>query len=199
MERLAVVDAYILKHGKWTKELELLRETMGHLGLSESFKWSYPVYTCKGKNVVGLGAFKNHIAIWFFNGSLIPDKENKLYNAQEGKNTAMRQWRILNFDQVVEEMEFIEKYVNIAKENVHIGNVVKPKINKPLLIPELLEAAFLSDTILKSSFEELNLTKKREFVAHIDAAKREETKINRLRKIIPIIKEGKGLNDKYRK
>lgn len=199
MEKQKTVDAYILKHEKWAKELELLREIILATGLVEAYKWSAPVYTENGKNVVGLGAFKNHMGIWFFQGALLKDDSKRLNNAQEGKTTAMRQWRFHGFEEVAEHAELIEKYVNEAKENWNKGKVIKPKANKPLIIPEILKAEFEQDTILRTSFDELNLTKKREYVGHIDSAKREVTKKSRMQKIIPMIKEGVGLNDKYRK
>ena len=107
--------------------------------------------------------------------------------------TAMRQWRFVNLEQIISEINTIEKYVLEAKENVGNGKLVKPKRNKPLIIPELLTAAFTNHTILKSSFNELSLTKKREYVAHIDSAKMEKTKQTRLKKIIPLIIDGVGV------
>ena len=199
MEKLKTVDAYIIKHEKWTSELELLRETILQVGMEECFKWSAPVYAHNKKNVVGLGAFKNHFGIWFFNGSLLKDENKRLHNAQEGKTTAMRQWRFHNLDEVADHVEEIEAYLKEAMKNTSIGKVVKPRVNKPLIIPAELAEKFKTDKGLQSAFEGLNLTKKREFVAHIDTAKREKTKLDRLAKIIPMILEGKGLNDKYRK
>lgn len=49
---------------------------------------------------------------------------------------------------------------------------------------------------LSNSFE---LSKQREFAAYISSAKRAETRQARLQKIIPLILNKIGLNDKYRK
>ncbi|MGB0390105.1 MAG: YdeI/OmpD-associated family protein [Salibacteraceae bacterium] len=199
MEKLKAVDAYILKHEKWSQELSLLRDVILSTGLIETYKWSSPVYVKNKKNIVGLGAFKNHMGLWFFNGSLLKDSEKRLHNAQEGKTTAMRQWRFLNFEDVVENVEVIEQYVQEAKLNWDKVNTVSPKVRKPLIIPVILENAFSDDAFLRDAFNSLNLTKKREYIAHINSAKRDATKQSRLEKIMPLIKEGAGLNDKYRK
>jgi uncharacterized protein YdeI (YjbR/CyaY-like superfamily) len=199
MEKLKAVDAYILKHEKWHQELSLLREIVLGSGLVEGYKWSSPVYSINGKNIVGLGAFKHHMGIWFFNGSLLLDVKKKLHNAQEGKTTAMRQWRFTSFDELAGEVELIAKYVEEAMLNWDKVNPLKTKRRKPVVIPDILEEAFAINSVLKSAFGDLNLTKKREFIAHIDSAKREATKKSRLNKITPMIIEGKGLNDKYRK
>jgi uncharacterized protein YdeI (YjbR/CyaY-like superfamily) len=62
-----------------------------------------------------------------------------------------------------------------------------------------LENAFRQNPALKDSFDALTLSKKREFAEHIGSAKREETRQQRLERIIPMIQEGIGLSDKFRK
>jgi hypothetical protein len=47
--------------------------------LKEAWKWGTPVWTSNG-NVVGLGAFKEHIKINFFKGASLPDPSG-LFNA----------------------------------------------------------------------------------------------------------------------
>ena len=51
---------------------------------------------------------------------------------------------------------------------------------------------------LKKSFEALTAGKQKEYNLYIDEAKQEATKIKRLEKIIPMILDHKGLNDKYK-
>ena len=90
------VNAYLNKNQHFLQALEKLRKIMLKAGLEETYKWSFPVYTYQGKNIAGLGAFKNHFGVWFFQGSLLEDKGGYLMNAQEGKTKAMRQWRFEN-------------------------------------------------------------------------------------------------------
>ena len=65
------VEEYIETHPSWEKELESLRAIMQNTELEECIKWGAPVYALEGKNVVGIAAFKNHCALWFFNGALL--------------------------------------------------------------------------------------------------------------------------------
>jgi uncharacterized protein YdeI (YjbR/CyaY-like superfamily) len=51
---------------------------------------------------------------------------------------------------------------------------------------------------LSQAFESLSRAKQREYADHVSSAKREETRKNRVLKIIPLILNGKGLNDQYR-
>ena len=62
-----------------------------------------------------------------------------------------------------------------------------------------LKEAFQNDIELQTAFNKFTKGKQREFTEHIANAKREETRISRLEKCIPMIKNGIGLNDKYRK
>jgi len=73
------------------------------------------------------------------------------------------------------------------------------KWGMPYYIPPELTLEMTNNASLKSSFENLSQSQKREYSEHINSAKREETKARRLTKIIPMILSGAGLNDKYRK
>jgi len=57
------IDAYLNKHEKWQESILLLSELVQTIGLEETVKWGMPTYTHKGKNVVGIGAFKTHISL----------------------------------------------------------------------------------------------------------------------------------------
>jgi len=191
------VDEYIAKKSEWKAELELLRSAFKDLPLEETIKWGAPTYVYKGKNVVGLAAFKNYCGLWFFQGALINDKYNVFINAQEGKTKAMLQWRFNSIDEI--DIKKIKEYTLEAINNVEEGKEIKPKKNtKPVVIPSELEIEFSKDTSLENNFKNLSLSCQREYAEYITEAKRETTRLRRLEKIIPMIKEQKGLNDKYK-
>ena len=199
MESEKSVDQYILNKPLWGQELELLRETLIELGLEEHLKWGAPAYVDNKMNIVGLAAFKNYVGIWFFQGALLKDPEQKLYKSEESKAVAMRQWRFTSFDEIADNLEIVEQYVLEAIQNTRNGIVVKPQTKKPLIIPSELMQELDKSKELKAKFEALNLTKKREFCEHITSAKRAKTKQVRLAKVLTMIDAGIGLNDKYRK
>ena len=68
------IDNYIERHSKWSNELTTLRRIFNKTELQEEVKWSVPAYTINGSLVAGLGAFKNHYAIWFHQGFFLKDK-----------------------------------------------------------------------------------------------------------------------------
>ena len=145
---------------------------------------------------MGLGAFKYHLAIWFFQGALLKDERKLLINAQEKTTNAMRQFRYKSYQDI--DIEVVNAYVLEAIENQKAGKEILPNRNKPLIIPDELKKAFSDDPEIKRAFEKFSKSKKREFAAYVSSAKREDTRHKRVEKIIPLILEGIGLNDKYR-
>lgn len=198
MEYHKTVEAYISNSGDAEEWLHLLREIVLSTGLKETVKWGAPVYTINNKNIVGLGAFKSYVGLWFYQGALLKDKKKKLINAQEEVTKAMRQWRFISIEEIKKETKNILEYIEEAKANQLAGKEIKPAKNKPLIIPDELKERFKKNPELKKSFDALNLTKRRDYAEYISTAKRAETKQSRLEKIIPMIMKGIGLNDKYK-
>lgn len=175
--------------------LEKLRSILLSTELEEKMKWGIPTYCFKNKNVSGIGAFKSYAGIWFFNGVFLQDKANVLINAQEGKTKGLRQWRFESIEDINEDL--VLSYIQEAIQNQKEGKEIKPE-KKPLVIPDELKEALASDSQLSETFESLTLSCKREYAEYIAEAKRVETKQKRIEKIIPMIMERVGLNDKYK-
>lgn len=180
----------------WPEALNRLHEIFSKTELVETKKWGMPVFTINGKNVVGYAGMKNHFGIWFYNGVFLSDPYHVLINAQEGKTKAMRQWRFESIEEI-DEVKILE-YLHEAIQNEKDGKSWKAEKGIEIEIPELLEEKLKADAKLKESFETLTPYKQKEYIEYISEAKREATQITRLEKIIPMILEGKGLNDKYR-
>ena len=196
MDNLKKVDQFIEKHVSWKDSLHLLRNIFLYFKLEETIKWGRPVYCLENKNIAGIGAFKSHFGIWFFQGALLSDPLNILVNAQDGKTKAMRHLKFNSYAEI--KPDILKKYIKEAIDNQKQGKEIIPATNKSIGIPDELEKAFQKDHELKSGFNRFSQAKKREFTEYISQAKREETKLKRLDKIIPLIKSGKGLNDRYR-
>jgi len=182
---------------KWQKELEFLRAIINKRELVETRKWGGEVYTFNNGNVLMIGAFKSHVGLWFYNGVFLKDPYGVLENAQEGKTKAMRHWKFTSLDEM--DAKKIAEYIQEAIENEMQGLKWKPEKSEEVEIPEILQEALNSNKEFKTAFDKLTPFKQKEYVEHIDTAKRENTKISRLEKIKPMILEGVGLNDKYRK
>lgn len=196
MKKVSSVEEYIEENSHFGEALSLLRDLINTTELEETLKWNAPVYTLNGKNVVGLGAFKNHFGIWFFNGVFLKDKNNLLEQAQE-KTKGLRQMRFESIDDI--DKHAVLAYVTEAIENQKLGKEIKPeKKGKTIVIPKELQIALETNKNFQSAFKALTPGKQREYCEYIELAKQEKTKMSRLEKIKPMILKGVGLNDKYK-
>lgn len=183
------------KTNQWENELEQLHAIIRKTPLIETTKWGGPVYTYKNKNVVGIGGFKSYFGIWFYNGVFLKDEKKLLINANEENTKSLRQMRFNSANEIDEKLilNYIKEAIEIEEKGLAI-----PKEKKETIIPELLQNELDKNSDLLNKFNAFAPYKQREFIEYITSAKQEKTQITRLEKIIPIIIEGRGLNDKYR-
>jgi uncharacterized protein YdeI (YjbR/CyaY-like superfamily) len=197
MNSYKTADEYILNASNGKEILIVLREIILSTGLKETVKWGGPVYTLNDKNIVGLGSFKSYTGLWFYQGAFLNDEAGILINATEGITKALRQWRFTSVDEIDDQL--VLKYVNEAIQNQKQGKELKPDRNKPISIPEELSTIFKEDEELLNCFNRFTPGRQREFAYYISEVKTMETRHARIQKIIPLILENIGLNDKYRK
>lgn len=196
MKKVSSVEEYIEENAHFGDALKILHDIITSTELAETIKWNAPVYELKGKNVIGLGAFKHHFGVWFFNGHFLKDEKNMLYTAQE-KTKALRQMRFNSIDEI--DKNAVLSYVKEAIENQKLGKELKPdKKKKEATIPPELKDLLSRNKALKVHFENLTPYKQREYCEYIFEAKREMTKQSRLEKITPMILNNLGLHDKYK-
>lgn len=183
------------KVNNWEEELLFLKSIIDKTELTETIKWGGPIYVYNKKNVIGIGGFKNYFAIWFLNGVFLKDEKKRLINAQQDKTKSMRQWRFTSKEEV-NEKEVLE-YIYEAIENEKQGKIIQPS-KKETIISELLEEEMFLNSALKQAFQKFTRYKQYEFLEYIESAKQEKTKLSRIEKVIPMILNNVGLNDKYR-
>jgi uncharacterized protein YdeI (YjbR/CyaY-like superfamily) len=198
MKSFKNADEFFKKKGKWQSALAELRSILADFPLEETVKWGAPIYTVNGKNVVGLAGFKNHFALWFFQGVFLKDKSQKLVNAQEGTTKALRQWRFETEEEMLSEKAIIKAYILEAIDNEKKGKRIKPTKNLSFEIPKIFQEALDKNTDLKKAYESLTPGRQKEYALHIGEAKREATALSRIEKSMPLILSGKGLYDKYK-
>lgn len=197
MKSCKTIEEFFEKHQEWNTELQFLASIIEETELQAVTKWGTPTYTVNGKNVFGLGAFKQYVGLWFHQGVFLKDEQKVLHNAQEGVTKALRQWRFNSIKEM--DADLIKAYILEAIENEKQGKRIKPTKDKPLVIPEELQKELDNNPKLKRNFEALRLSKKRDYCEHVGSGKKAETRAIRLTKSLPLLEAGKGLHDKYRK
>lgn len=183
------------KTNQWENEIEQLHAIVRKTPLVETTKWGGPVYTYNNKNVLGIGGFKSYFGIWFYNGVFLKDEKKLLINANEESTKSLRQMRFNSVNEIDEKLilAYIKEAIEIEEKGLAI-----PKEKKETIIPEILQNELDKNSELLAKFNTFSPYKQREFIEHITSAKQEKTQMARLEKIIPMILEEKGLNDKYR-
>ncbi|XOV86406.1 MAG: YdeI family protein [Pseudomonadota bacterium] len=189
------MDDYISRQSEYKAVLTRLRKLLLSSGLDETFKWGTPTYVLEGKNVVGLAAFKSYVGLWFHQGVFLEDSAGVLINAQANRTRAMRQWR---FDPVGKiDLALVRAYIAEAIANQQAGKALVPRRKPEMAMPrELAEA--LEEGVLDARFRALSEGRRREYINYIAEAKRAETRLRRVNRILPLIAAGVGLNDRYR-
>lgn len=183
------------KTNDWAEELDLLQSIIAKTELTETTKWGGLTYTINGKNVIGIGGFKNFFTIWFYQGVFLEDRHKVLVNANEGVTKALRQWRFTSKDEIDEGLILL--YLKEAITNSKAGKEIKPE-KKKTVVSELFNNELASDSALKEAFSKFSAAKQNEFLEHVESAKQEKTKLSRIEKIKSLILENKGLYDKYK-
>ena len=191
-----LLDSYYQKEHPFREGLQLLRTLALQTELQETMKWNSPVYTIDNKNVLGIMAFKSYFGLWFFHGVFLKDPDKVLENAQDGKTKAMRHWKFTSLKEI--DPIKVMAYMNEAVENQKNGIQLKPEKSKQTVIPLVLKDVIKQNSHLDVAFKAFTPYKQLEFCEYIASAKQEKTKQSRLKKIIPLIEKGIGLNDRYR-
>ena len=195
MAAAKTVQEFLDAQSLWKSELERLVDVLRSTGLEESIKWGSPVFQYTGKNVVGVSGFKSYFGLWFFQGALLSDPHQVLINAQEGKTRAMRQWRMESAKEI--KVTWIRQMINESKSTIEKGISIKPRKTE-LVIPGELKEALAKNGKAAKSFEGMSPGCRKEYANYVTEAKRAETRIRRVEKILPMILDRQGLNDKYR-
>lgn len=125
------------------------------------------------------------------------DKEKELVNASEGKTKSLRQWRFTRVEDMDDKK--ILFYINESIQTIKDGKELKPQKSPPKEAEGVLKSALDNNNHLQSAFFSLTPGKRKEYIEHINEAKQEKTKPSRLQKITPLILQGKGLHDQYKR
>lgn len=188
------VDFYFSKAAKWQEELEQLRMIILDCGLTEELKWGVPCYTFQKSNIVLIHAFKEYCAVLFFKGALLNDAHGILVQ-QTAHVQAGRQIRFTNVEEIIKMEPTLKAYIYEAIEVEKAGLKVNFKPTKQYVVPDEFQIELNKTPALKTAFDALTPGRQRAYLLHFSAAKQSKTRQDRVKKYIPKILKGKGLDD----
>lgn len=178
------VDAYIEKAAPFAQPiLKRIRAAVhkADATITESLKWGHIAFDHDGRILVGVAAFKQHVAWGFWS-----DKDRD---------------RVTDVSELPPENELIEATRRaIAEKQAKAAAPKTPRPKKaapPVEVPDDLAAALKKNAAAAKTFEKFPPSHRREYVAWITEAKREETRAKRVAQTIEWLAEGKSRNWKY--
>jgi len=189
-----LVDQFIASADQWQVEYEALRSIIREFPLIEELKWGVPCYTLNDKNILLVHGFKEYCAILFVKGSLINDHHNVLIqqtlNVQAG-----RQLRFKNIESIQQHENTIKDYIvqaiAIEKQGLQVNFKPVDEYSLPIELTEIFD----SNPAFKSAFESLTPGRQRGYLLFFSQPKQSKTRYQRIEKYMPVIFDGKGLND----
>lgn len=194
MKEYTDVDAYLADSERWPDEIAAIRPLLLSRGLVETIKWGKPCYCIDDdENVVLLQEFVDHLALMFFRGVLLEDREQVL-DAQGPNTHGPKRIKFTSVGDVESLAGVVTEYVDEAIHHVRVGTDLPPRPEEALAIE--LQERLADDDQLAEAFDELTPGRQREYNLHISAAKQAETRNRRIDRVVPRILERKGLRDR---
>jgi uncharacterized protein YdeI (YjbR/CyaY-like superfamily) len=188
------VDFYFTKAKQWQEEYKKLRSIILSCGLIEELKWGCPCYIHRKGNIVLIHGFIEYCAVLFFQGALIQDADGILIQQTENVQAA-RQMRFTSLAEIEILEATLKAYIFEAIELDKAGIKVELKKAKEFEVAEEFQAKLDEMPELKAAFEALTPGRQRAYLLNFSQPKQSKTREARVAKYIPIILEGKGLND----
>ena len=193
------INQYIAEQPEWQRKLLVRLRQLIHSTdeqVEETWKWNSPHFDHEGI-MIGLQAFKEHIAVWFHKGSLVKDPKKLFEALPKGEEKGMRSYKLHEGDKLNE-----AAFVDLVKQAVAL-NVKGTKLTdakparKALVVPEDLEQVLHKDPTAWANWEAFNYSCKKEYIEWITDAKQDETRKRRIAQALEKIREGETKEEKH--
>jgi uncharacterized protein YdeI (YjbR/CyaY-like superfamily) len=195
----ARVDEYIHKSAAFAQPiLTRIREIVHEAApeIEEDIKWGMPAFMYKGI-VSNLAAFKNHVSLGFWKGTLMKDPQGIFQDRERTQITAIR--LALPEDIPAKHIlaAYIREAVDLNERGVKLPRTGAKTRRKKLIVPDDLAAALNTNAKAATAFGDFSYTNRKEYLEWRTGAKREDTRARRLATAIEWMTEGKPRNWKY--
>jgi uncharacterized protein YdeI (YjbR/CyaY-like superfamily) len=165
--------------------------------IDEALKWGHPAFVHKGI-VGGMAAFKEHVRIRFWKGSLLGDAEG-VFRDVDGTLGAL----VVTEESQLPAEKLLLDYILRAVELNVIGAKLPRAAEKanagPGAVPDDLAAALRKNTRAQQTFDTMSASNRNEYVEWLVTAKQDATRRKRLLTAVEWLAEGKPRNWKYMK
>ena len=188
------VTAVHAKAKAWREEFAALRAIALSSGLTEELKWGQACYRLEGANVFLIHGFKTYCALLFMKGALMKQAGGLLVQQTENVQSA-RQIRFSNLGEIKQLEPRLKAIINEAIALEKSGAKAAFKTAAEFKVPEEFQSALDKSAKLKKAFAALTPGRQKAYLLFFGAAKQATTRETRVKKSIPNIVKGKGLDD----
>lgn len=179
---------------RWSAEFAALRQLCLASGLNEELKWGQACYDLDGGNVVLIHGFKDYCALLFIKGALLKNPKGILI--QQTKNVqAARQIRFASLADINKQNAAVKAYLREAIAVEKSGVKVEMKSAAQFDVPEEFLKRLDDDPKLAEAFHVLTPGRQKGYLLHFAGAKQSATRAARVKKHVPRILKGLGLDD----
>ncbi len=187
------VAEFVRRAPSWRNEIQKLRSILLECRLDEDLKWGKPCFSLQGNNVAIIQPFKTQCSLMFFRGALLEDPSGLLRRPGENSRAARR----LEFtSEAAIRKNVVKSYVKQAMAIERAGLRIDWKAqDQPEPSPELTHV-LQQDRQLERAFRALTPGRQRGYLLHFAGAKQPQTRAARIRRCIPKILAGRGVNER---
>jgi len=187
------VEAFLNRAKTWRGEMQKVRSILLESGLEEDLKWGKPCFSFEGTNVAILQPFKAHCSLMFFKGALMQDTHGLLRSQGQNTQSALR----LEFTSEAQiKKAVLKSYVKSAIAVEKAGVKVDFKAKRELEFPEELTDFLQLNRRVANAFDALTPGRQRSYILFFTAAKQAKTRTARIKKCVPKILAGLGMNER---
>ena len=188
------VTAVLAKAKTWREEFEALRNVALSSGLTEELKWGQACYALDGANVFLIHGFKTYCALLFMKGALLKVDGGLLVKQTENVQSA-RQIRFSNLGEIKQLEPRLKAIIKEAITVEKSGAKVAFKTTAEFKAPEEFQIKLDKNAKLKKAFAALTPGRQKGYLLFFSNPKQSATREARVKKSIPNILKGSGLDD----
>lgn len=194
------IDAYIERAAPFAQPIlrelrEAVHEACPQVG--ESIRWSMPSFSHAGAILCQMAAFKQHASFGYWKHALVMVGRDGEAMERDGMGSYGKMASTSDIPPRKRLLAHIRKAMKINEEGTRTPAARKAVPKPAAELPAELVAALKTNKAALATFDAFPPSCRREYIAWITEAKREQTRAQRLAQTIEWLAEGKRRNWKY--